>query len=268
MSGFAVPGEEDRLRAQVMAMQEAITDLQNKPFRVPTLQEDPPSGEQTNLWYLSDGRLRGRLKDNTLVEYARSNHAHPSVAAVVQGPPASTAPAPPPQYAPSSVVLDFDSDWSQSYNQNGTGQRAADGWIYYGRITAVHNVQKSMVHFAGMTSAMAPAAGGPMTRTTKVLLTVTNQWANLNTGVELRIGLHNASGIPAVFTQVRWDPFKFHANKTGYGPLTQDYELPTFVGDLIRDGQVTGITLDPQSSDGALYGYARPNMHLHIECVK
>lgn len=64
--GIVIPSEEDRFWVTVQNLQREVQELRNKPFRVPTLQADPDIKDPTNLWYLSDGRLRGRLVDGAI----------------------------------------------------------------------------------------------------------------------------------------------------------------------------------------------------------
>lgn len=267
--GIVIPSEEDRFWITVQTLQREVQELRNKPFRVPTLQADPDVNDPTNLWYLSDGRLRGRLVDGTLVEYARSNHSHPDAIANSQGGGSSTAPPPPQDYQPASYQYKQGADWFASYDQNGSAERATS-YLYYGYYSAAasRQTQMSMMHFPSLNQ-LDPGPVG--TRIGRVQLHIVNRHTNLNSGAELRIGLHNSATKPATFQETLWVPYKIHVGKAGYpssGSTDITFDLPLLVGEMYRDDTACGITFSQHTTDQSFYGYADRFAELIIDYVK
>lgn len=259
--------EEDRLVAEIKALRDEVASLRRRPPIIPVLEADPDPADPLTLWYLFDGRLRGRIPGGGLVEYAFSTHSHPGVTGSPAGGGSSTVPAPAPAYVPQSRRLVVAADWLQSYNKGGSQQRSTDS-LYYGRVDSYNGEQMSMIHFPGLSALAAGPAG---TRIAAVYFTLTNQHTYNNSGAELRLGLHNNATKPSAFAENYWQPIKVRAYKTGYtryGALTQEYKLPNYVGERMRDGLAQGITLSQHSTDKALYGYAQGAATLRIEYVK
>lgn len=267
--GIVIPSEEDRFWITVQTLQREVQELRNKPFRVPTLQADPDIKDPTNLWYLSDGRLRGRLVDGTVVEYSRSNHSHPNATANSQGGSSSTAPPPPQDYQPASYQYKQIADWVASYEDGGASQRSTS-YLYYGYYSgaASRGVQMSMLHFPNL-SQLDPGPVG--TRIARVQLRLINRHTNLNSGAELRIGLHNSATKPTSFQEVYWLPYKVHVGKAGYpasGSTDITFDIPLLAGEKFRDDTACGITFSQHTSDQSFYGYAESYAELIIDYVK
>lgn len=265
MVGPLAPDDGSRLQAMIEKLREDVDRLQNKVLRIPTLQADPDASDAMNVWFMDDGRLRGRLRDGTVVEYARSNHIHPSVAAVAQGGAVATVAPPTAQYVPSTRVYQANADWVQCYNKNGLAQRTDKPYLFYGYYDSYNQEMKSMMHFAGL-SALAPGPAG--TRIASVYLRIINRHTNLNSGAELRIGLHNTAAKPGAFAETVWTPYRVHVEKAGYGDTDQTYRLPNIVGEKMRDGTCLGVTFDQNSTNRSYYGYAEAYANLKITYVK
>lgn len=261
--GYQVEPEYQRLLAEIANLREDVRNLQGRATRIPTLQDDPDPRDPINLWFMDDGRLRGRLRDGTTVEYSRSTHTHPGVTGNPQGGSGSTAPPPPPPYSPSTQVYESGADWTQSYNKGGAQQRATSD-LYYGHSGDSYNAeQKSMIHFPNL-GVLAPGPVG--TRIAEVWLWIHNNhtWYNNPTGAKLRLGLHNSAGKPGSFQEVRWDPYEIWVGK----PSEQWYQLPVYFGELMRDGGAQGITFNQRTTTRSFYGIARSDVRLKIVHVK
>lgn len=248
MSYSYVSPSDQRLIAAIANLQEEVRSLRQGPFRFPVLEEDPAVDSGTNAWVLHDGRLRIRLKDDSIVEYARSDHSHPSITGTPQGGSTSTVSEPPPPYVPTSKVYSNKADWTQSYNKGGAQQRSTAD-LYYGNSGDSYNKQqKSMIHFPSL-SVLAPGPAG--TSIKAVYFTLYNEHTWYNNGADLRIGLHNASAKPGSFSETVY----VATIRVGKSSHTT-YKLPNWVGERMRDGTAQGITLNQNSDNRARYGYA------------
>lgn len=265
MAGLQIPNDSNRMQMMIEEIRRDIDRLQNKVLRIPTLQADPDVNDATNLWFLDDGRLRGRLRDGTVTEYARSNHIHPSVAAVAQGGSISTVPPPTAPYSPKTLVYQSDADWVQCYNLGGSGQRTDSPYLFYGSYDSYNLEMKSMLHFPGL-SALTPGPSG--TKISAVYLRIINKHTSLSSGAELRLGLHNTAAKPAAFAETVWTPYKIHVDKAGYGETDVTYLLPNIVGEMMRDGTCQGLTFNQRTTDRSYYGYAEAYANLKIVYVK
>lgn len=271
-SGYQVPDDYAKLQSMIETLRSDVNTLQNKVLRIPTLQADPALSDATNIWFMDDGRLRGRLRDDTIVEFSATTHIHdtrymliPAPVVPVKGTPVATVLPPPPKYVPKTRVYASGTDWVQGYNAH--GQRTDKPDLYYGYYDSWNGENKSMVHFPGIAAALAPTSAG--CRISEVSLRLINLHTNLNSGAELRLGLHNAAGKPGSFSENQWSPMKVHVNKSGYGAIDQTYKLPTWVGDRMRDGSATGFTFDQHTTDRSYYGFARSTgITLRIVYVK
>lgn len=257
----AVP-EELRTLERIKSLEDAVLRLQSRGTVIPTLEADPGTQDPTNLWFLDDGRLRGRTRSGDIVELAFSSHSHPGITGTPSGGSGSTAPPPPPAYSPSTQVYESGADWAQSYNKGGAQQRSTP-YLYYGNSGDSFNGQQmSMIHFPNL-GVLAPGPVG--TRIAEVYVRITNIHTWFNGGGDLRIGFHNSGAKPGTFQQNRWDPLTVRVGKPS---IDLWYGLPAWVGELYRDGLVQGFTFMQNTNDRAFYGYAQSDVRLKIVYVK
>lgn len=257
-SGFQVPSLETKETDTIAKLVQRVGDLENKSFRLPTLTNDPSAENPLNLWYLTDGRLRGRLADGSVVEYQK----------VAPGNQNSAAPPTTPQYVPSTITYAQNADWATSYNKNGSQVRGnnSKNWLYFGQYPDGFNLEnKSMIHFPGL-SVLAPGPVG--TRISSVRLRLVGTWAYFNSGVTLRIGLHNNSSSPGSFNESEWPPIEVTVGKPGFTEVDRTYDLPVWVGERFRDGTAQGFTLNQRTTDVAFYGAVANYAYLEVVAVK
>lgn len=255
---YNIPRPEDRLIARIAELETQVKELSTRPFIVPTLGQDAPATSLTNLWYLTDGRLRGRLVDGTIVEYARTGTLGGST---------STAAPPAPDPVPTEHTYRQAANWSQSYHLSSGAQRTDAGeFLYYGYISSTHGEQKSMLGWTGLPAILAGS------RISSTQLRIVNRWTNYNSGADLRIGFHNSGAAPANFSETQWDPITKHVFKSGYesppnGSVDQTYDLDASVGAMFRDGLIQGFTFDQHSTNSAFYGYSTKTVELIIKYI-
>jgi hypothetical protein len=153
-------------------------------------------------------------------------------------------------------------DWAQCYWKGGSEVYAnAGGRLYYSMYTSSTGQLKSMIHFPGVQSALAPGPAG--TQIAEVHLRINNQHTYSNAGGSLRIGLHSQDGMPGNFSEV------IGIGQVPVGkPSNSWYQLPNWVGEAFRDGSVKGFTYNQESTNKALYGYASQDAELRIVFVK
>lgn len=254
-----IPAEDDRLVAAIKKLQDDVLSLQTRAGTVPMLSADPPADSGFRIWLLDDGRLRGRKATGEIVEWAFSNHLHDDRYAKLSSPGpgggtgggGSTEPPPVPPYVPSTRVYESDADWSQAYMRGG-GQPYTYGGanLYYGYNVASNGELKSMIHFPGLASALAPGPAG--TSIAEVWLRLSNIHTYGNGGADLRIGFHNNDTKPGSFAE-GGEVGRIHVGKPSYD---QWYRLTEGVGNGGRDGWLKGLTLNQNSTSRAGYGYA------------
>lgn len=270
-TGYFVEPPELRLLGDISRLQQAVRDLQGASPRIPVLEEDPPEESGTSIWMLIDGRLRARKPDGGILEFSAVGHIHddrytPKASpgpAPTAGGGTSTVPPPPSAYVPTSRRYHRGADWSECYWKGGASVYGNDqGRLYYSMYTSVTGEMKSMIHFPNLDE-LAPGPAGTQIR--EVWLRLSNLHTNSHAGGVLRIGLHNAGGVPGSFTETEWPPFEIPVGKPS---LHKWYQLPNWVGDRFVTKQATGFTLNQRSTSRALYGYAAGDAELRIEHVK
>lgn len=249
---YGIQQPEDRLVTRILDLERKLQELATRPFIVPTLGTDPPATSKTNLWYLSDGRLRGRMVDGTIVQYSGTT---PGSSTTTTTPPAA-------QPIPTEHVYESACTWAQSYRLAGTAQRTDAGeFLYYGRISSTHGEQNSMIGWPDLAATLAGS------RISEVTLRIVNRWTNFNGGADLRIGLHNSASAPGTFTETVWTPIVRQVEKAGYGETDQTYNLDLSVGEAFRDGSAKGFTFNQRTTDAAFYGYSTRAIVLRIKYI-
>lgn len=80
----------EQLVAHIRGLEDRIRALEEPGFRIPVLDADPDTDDPTNLWFLEDGRLRGRTADGTLHEFVSVTSSRPPVPTFASDPASST----------------------------------------------------------------------------------------------------------------------------------------------------------------------------------
>lgn len=260
MSGFFTDPAEQRVLAELANLRADVQALQGSSVRVPVRAADPPATSSITLWILNDGRLRGRQGDGTIVEYAKKSDIPAPVTPPGGG--GSTVPPPVPEYVPSTQEYRSGANWYQCYWKNGTEVYAnAGGRLYYSMYTSTTGQLKSMIGFPNLAASLAAGPAG--TRIAEVWFRLNNQHTYSNAGGSLRIGWHGAGGPPGSFSEGG----EIGSISVGK-PSNNWYQLSNAVGEGMRDNVIQGITLNQESTNRALYGYAAQDAELRIVFVR
>jgi hypothetical protein len=249
--GYQVPDADNRLLEMIRTLQEQVKSLQDKRLFIPTLQQDPDANDMLNLWFLDDGRLRGRLRDGTIKQFASE----------VPGGSTSTAPPPPAQYQPTEKTLTVQATWFQSYSQGG-GVQQGGPYLGYGWQTSAVGEEMSMIGFADIRPQLA-ASVGYLTQIKETWIHLINKMTQLEGGTELRVGLHNESVAPVIFQEWWFAAARPHVSKET-DKLDKWYQVSNSIGEAFRDGKALGLTLHQGSTDPALWGQASPFAEIKI----
>lgn len=302
---------EEQLTNILKDFQYQLRALQGRPFRIPVVNADLAPEDLTNLWMLSDGRIRFRdVAQNKIREYRETISAtfpptyaaDPGVASginlwmdsatgnmkvrlesgtVVNFAPTvagtSTTTAAPPTvsatpvaaaYVPTSRVYDGDAIWTTCYRNGGASVNTYSApHLNYGRLSAQNGEQMSMIGLDAATI-RAQTVGGNITR---VAFRISNHWTYYNNGGVLRLGTHNQGSSPGTFSEVNFNAFSMNVGKPSYDIWA---DIPIWIGEGLRDGSLSGITLHQGTADIAFYGYAAgvgdsaSPPRIHIEYTK
>lgn len=237
-----------RLVGEINELRRLALAAQSLPFRIPTVVEDPPESDPTNIWAFPDGRIRWRH-----LNPAGSAYIYREIIATTAGTDTSAAaPAAP----PAAAVTHEDSwpaIWTQSYRQSGaarTDQGATH--LYYGSSgDAFNGRNQSLVGFDH--AAIAAALSGSTINSVRLSMTNVHAW--YNSGVQIYFGIHNFSSEPASWAGggiPRQRITNHHFGKPQFRTVWMPLEFAT----AIRDGWGKGIALEAPSSSREFYGYA------------
>lgn len=201
-------------------------------FTVPELTADPPASSDTNLWLLTDGRLRARNFNGTIREY--------TLTGTPGGPTSSVAlPADP---VPTRHRTEYPAAWAATYcpvHGVETGRL-----LPYGRESDVHGNRRILVGFDTV-QIRADLAGAVVRR---VELTAVNGSSRQRVGVTLHWGAHNAAVQPLDWTAVRRSAYVADWPQTGTGEPWRN--VPVWYGVEMQAGRVAGLTVhQPNGSD-------------------
>lgn len=202
-------------------------------FIIPVLDADPDVNDNTtNVWFLSDGRLRCRRPDGTIVQ----------VALTVTGS-GTSGTTNPPVTIPKTYTSIWTASWSRSFNSSGI--RSTDH-MYYGDGDSFNGQQSSMTGWGSFTGILSGAT------VRKVELYLYNEHAWFDSGVQIKIGRHNDSSAPGSFdNDALLGTWKFGK------PQARWITLPLSFGNRLKAGTAKGVTLYQTSSNQAYYGYAQ-----------
>jgi hypothetical protein len=235
------------LARKIEAMEQAIRDLQQRPFRIPVLATDPDSTELTNIWMLHDGRLRTRKRNSAdtawvIDEWVRTAPGSSS---------SSTSP-PAPAAAPTSRVLTSLALWSQSYSGAGAA-RTDDGTVklYYGNGGDGLGRNRALIGFDY--AAIATALSGSTIKS--VRLDLQNLATYYPGGATAYFGIHNYTSEPATWAG-GGIPQSMAASAQLYPAQESTIFLPLDFATSIRDGTGKGVAMEAPSDSLEFYGVA------------
>jgi hypothetical protein len=251
---------ERRLQEAIESLQKQVLALQQKPFMLPVLQDDPLQDTLINMWMLSDGRIRTRKPDGSIGEYSISTHTHPDAVANSQGGSTSTVTPPAPPPATKTYVGRWTQAWSASYRGlSGLPRRTDTTDLYYGRVGSVHGQQRSIIGFDGPAIRTAIGAGS----ITGVWIYINNKHTYPNGGTILRLGVHTHEAAPSSYSESTSGQGSIWVGK----PSAKWTQIPNWFGAIIRTS-ANGIVFSQASDSIGKYGYAAPTVQLQIRYVK
>jgi hypothetical protein len=79
-----------QLAALIQSLSDRIRSLEERGFRIPVLDADPAVDDPTNLWFLEDGRVRGRTADGNIHEFVSIAQLRSPVPTFASDPASST----------------------------------------------------------------------------------------------------------------------------------------------------------------------------------
>lgn len=211
-------------------------------FRIPELDADPAADDPTNVWVLADGRFRIRTLDGIVHEFK-------DVASTggTTGGTTSTKPKPA-DPVPKKYRKSYAATWGRAFcPQHGA---ESGGSLNYGNYSgsSAHGFRRIMLGFDD--AAIRADLAGATIRS--VELSVRNDHAFLNSGVDIVWGAHNRATVPGSYSAVRRGVYRGHWPKVGYGPTWRT--VPDWYGAALRDNAIKGLTVDQPSSSDAYYG--------------
>jgi len=280
------PGHLQSLVNRIVALEEQLEAERGRAFRVPVVDADPDPDDPTNLWLFADGRLRARLPDGTVVDFTEYPKvpilaADPTTATGINmwlrasdrqlrirmpngvagyttataGAGTTTGSAPTTSSKPKPARVQrktyrttWDADWSQSYRGGGAQRTDDDNLLYYGRISSVHDEQKSMIGFPH--GSIQAALSGASIR--KVEFWMNNLHAYFNAGVDVHFGAHGQASKPGSYSIRNRNVTTRHFGK----PQAKWVTLSNWFGTAFRDGLIKGVNLDQPGTSLSYYGYA------------
>jgi hypothetical protein len=223
-------------------VKELVSNQSRPPMVIPVLAADPPTTDPTNLWLLTDGRLRSRYWNGTTYIIREYTPVTPT---------GTTPPAYVPQGAAATTQEKlYTATWSQSYVGAGT-PRAGDGetLLYYGNQQDGTGRNKALIGFNAATIA-ADLAGADIRKVQLVFNNIRSVWG---TGAEVHFGIHNSTTEPATWPSI---PRSMITAIIFGSSQTATVDLTTEFGTAIRDGIGKGIAVEAPSDDAGFAGVA------------
>ena len=234
---------EERFTQYIRDLEDKIALLQNRPFQIPYLDEDPDTDYAGNVWMFQDGRVRVRLPDGTVKELALSAST---------GSTSGTAkPAVPAQQTTKTITKS--ATFSRSYRQSGGETGGTHTYLYYGNSgeSSFNGRQQSIVGFdhAAITAALAGAT------ITQVRLFLYNIHTWSGAGATAFVGIHNNGSAPSTASGIA-HTHDFVSSVKTHRNSGQWFTLSTEFGSAFRDGVGKGVILQAPNNSNSYYGYA------------
>lgn len=247
MSGQQHPQFDAEAIGREMAdMRRRLSDLEQRPVRIPVLAQDPPVDNPCNFWLLHDGRLRSRKRNSADTAWVIDEWVR-----TAPGSGTSSTSPPSPGAAPTSRTSSYPAVWSRAYKADGNARTDDTVNIYYGWRDATNGRQRSYIGFDHTTIA-ANLAGSTINR---VELRLTNLRAEDPGGSDLTFGIHNVSGGTAPATWSGTVASALDVEKFGT-PDEHVIALPLSFAAYIRDGLGKGIAIEAPDDSPSHAGYA------------
>jgi hypothetical protein len=282
----------EQLAALIGDLRDRLRLLEERGFRVPELEADPPADDPTNAWVLADGRLCWRTLDGiTHRVYPEAQRVYPILSrssnpAALTGidyyrnTTADELRIRRPDGTWGAVALGGSTSGEGGGNTGGgstsTKPKPSDPTpkkfvrtypATWARIfCATHGVETGgKLYFGtfpgsshGMRKIMIgfddAAIRSDLSGSTirSVELTMLNTHAWSNSGIDVHFGAHNRSAPPADFSAVRRNAWDGHWPKVGKGKEWRG--IADWFGRALRDGNIRGLTIDQPSGSAAYYG--------------
>lgn len=250
MGNFNKP-PEDRILTELRELRTLVASLSAAAPKVTIVTEDPDADSGITLWMMTDGRLRGRRTDGTIMQYATTT----------PGESTSAEPGPTPGYNPTSYEYLQAASWQQAYKDGGSSQYDNPaGRMFYGNNEDGNGEYVSMMGFPSLTD-FAPGPEGIFIA--RVQAFIDNEFTYLAGGATLRIGLHNSSTAPGTFSETVAGVITIPVLSEG----GMWVDLPTSIGEAFSAGTAKGLTFHQAESAKTYYGYA-DSIQLKISYAK
>lgn len=237
---FRYNSPEEQFAAQIASLQKQIQDLQQRPFQIPVLDDDPAADYQGNAWMLNDGRLHIRNGQGVIKEYAPITTTGGT----------TVTPKPPPAPVTKTYTTEWTATWSQTYRQSGA-QRTDNNHLYQGYADSFNGRQKGVFGFNY--SAIQTALSGAAISKVEVWLSMIHTWNN--SGATIYFSGHNETSAPSTYSGVG---IIMSRTNSGTFPNTGSKWLTVSnnFGSGFRGGTIKGFVLDPTSDSTSQYAYA------------
>jgi hypothetical protein len=238
-AGFGFQGPEKQLMDLIRSM---IETQPRPPVIIPVLTGNPSEDDATNVWLLTDGRLRTRYWNGSSFVYKEYAPIAPTGGAA--------PPYPPKELAPKTNVSQFAATWSQSYT-GGNEQVSDGGRIYYGDSGDALGITKSLVGF-DYAAIAAVLAGSTVKRVQLRMTNISTFWPD---GADVFFGIHNVTSPPTTWSDSDVTAPLLTQHHFGK-PETKTVDLPLRFATDIRSGTGKGIAVQSPDNDRAHSGYA------------
>jgi hypothetical protein len=281
----------EQLAAIIRDLRDRVRALEERGHRIPVLDADPATSDPTNLWFLEDGRLRGRTADGLLHEFAEVTAARPPVPTFASDPAESTgwrvwfnggagelrgrlANGTVVRFPPVTAGSSGDGGTGSSGGSTSTKPKPSDTSpkpftktypATWGRtLCPTHGVETGGRYgtFPGSSHGLRrvmlgfddAAIRADLAGATirEAELRMRNTDAWAYSGIDVHFGAHNQSSPPSAYSAVRKSVFKDHWPHTGEGKTWRS--MSTWVGRSLRDNTIKGLTIEQPSSSAAYYG--------------
>lgn len=245
---------EERFLAEIKALQDRVTALENRPFQLPYVDADPDDAFAGNAWVFQDGRVRVRLPDGTVKQL--------STVASTGTTTGTTKPPPPAQ--PITRVYEGALTFGESYRgSGGVSGSNHTSYLYHGYGGSSFNGnQTALIGFDYAT--IASALAGSTVTGVWIYLNPVHTW--LNAGATAWFGMHSNATKPGSLTGI---VRSFVSSAKVVKNQPKWYQLSTEFGSRLRDGSAKGVVLQAPNNSNQYYAYyAIGSPRIRIQYVK
>lgn len=235
----------EALVREIQTLKEQVRALQQKAMWIPVVDLDPVSPGASNIWVFADGRLRIRLFDGTIKEWA-------AVATPGSGSSGVLKPARP--NGGTTRIKQWSATWSKSYNGDGTQRADYPERLWIGNFVggAPNGNNAALIGF-DYTDIQATLVGSTITG---VSMYYANASANTADGrIHVYVGTHQNTAAPTTWGNV----VSYPVADRWYGASEKAASiLPNWVGEELRDGYSYGLLVaggDGVNVNGWGYGF-------------